>query len=109
MHFTNKNDILLMLVFESAVFARKLRRKNRLNLFDKRKLTHKTEVFNMSRVCNICGKGQASGNNVSHSNRKTRRTFKVNVQKISYVEDGKETNGYVCARCIRTLKKADAE
>ena len=61
---------------------------------------------NMSRVCNICGKGQASGNNVSHSNRKTRRTFKVNVQKIDYVEDGKETNGYVCARCIRTLKKA---
>ena len=59
----------------------------------------------MSRVCNICGKGQASGNNVSHSNRKTRRTFKVNVQKISYVEDGKEMNGYVCARCIRTLKK----
>ena len=64
---------------------------------------------NMSRVCNVCGKGQASGNNVSHSNRKTRRTFKVNVQKISYVENGKETNGYVCARCIRTLKKADAE
>ena len=63
----------------------------------------------MSRVCNVCGKGQASGNNVSHSNRKTRRTFKVNVQKISYVEDGKETCGYVCARCIRTLKKADAE
>ena len=62
----------------------------------------------MSRVCNICGKGQASGNNVSHSNRKTRRTFKVNVQKISYVEDGKETNGYVCARCIKTLKKAGA-
>ena len=62
---------------------------------------------NMSRVCNICGKGQTTGNNVSHSNRKTRRTFKANVQKISYVADGKETNGYVCARCIRTLKKAD--
>ena len=73
------------------------------------KLFHKFGGVNMSRVCNICGKGQASGNNVSHSNRKTRRTFKVNVQKISYVEDGKETNGYVCARCIRTLKKADAE
>ena len=52
----------------------------------------------MSRVCSICGKGQASGNNVSHSNRKTRRTFKVNVQKVSYVQDGKEQNGYVCAR-----------
>ena len=61
----------------------------------------------MSRVCNICGKGQTTGNNVSHSNRKTRRTFKANVQKISYVADGKEMNGYVCARCIKTLKKAD--
>ena len=49
----------------------------------------------MSRVCNICGKGQASGNNVSHSNRKTRRTFKVNVQKISYIENDKEINAYV--------------
>ena len=81
----------------------------RVKTINLRKNNPKTEVFNMSRVCNICGKGQATGNNVSHSNRKTRRTFKVNVQKISYVEDGKETNGYVCARCIRTLKKADAE
>lgn len=63
----------------------------------------------MSRVCNVCGKGQTTGNNVSHSNRKTRRTFKANVQKISYVENGTEKTGYVCARCIRTLKKADAE
>ena len=63
----------------------------------------------MSRVCNICGKGQATGNNVSHSNRKTRRTFKVNVQKVSYVDDVKEMSGYVCTRCINTLKKADAE
>ena len=63
----------------------------------------------MSRVCNICGKGQTTGNNVSHSNRKTRRTFKVNVQKISYIENDKEINAYVCARCIKTLKKADAE
>ena len=49
----------------------------------------------MSRVCSICGKGQASGNNVSHSNRKTRRTFKVNVQKVSFIQDGKEQSGYV--------------
>ena len=58
----------------------------------------------MSRVCSICGTGQATGNNVSHSNRKTRRTFKANVQKVSYVENGTEVNGYVCTRC---LKKAD--
>ena len=63
----------------------------------------------MGKFCEVCAKGTISGHNVSHSNRKTRRTFKANVQKISYVADGKEMNGYVCARCIRTLKKADAE
>lgn len=58
----------------------------------------------MSRVCSICGKGQTSGNNVCHSHRKTRRTFKANVQKVSYVKDGKVTNDYVCARCLKSDK-----
>ena len=59
---------------------------------------------NMSRVCSICGKGQTSGNNVSHSNRKTRRTFAANVQKVSFVKDGKVASGYVCARCLKSDK-----
>lgn len=59
----------------------------------------------MSKVCSICGKGQASGNNVSHSNRKTKRTFQANVQKVSFVdESGKAVNGYVCARCLKSKK-----
>lgn len=58
----------------------------------------------MSRVCSICGKGQASGNNVSHSKRRTRRTFKVNVQKVDFVQDGKAQSGYVCARCLKSDK-----
>ncbi len=58
----------------------------------------------MSKVCSICGKGQASGNNVSHSKRRTRRTFKVNVQKVSFVQDGKTQTGYVCARCLKSDK-----
>ena len=50
----------------------------------------------MSRVCSVCGKGQTSGNNVSHSKRRTRRTFKANVQKVNYVNaEGKTVNGYV--------------
>ncbi len=60
----------------------------------------------MSRVCSVCGKGQTSGNNVSHSKRRTRRTFKANVQKVSYVKDGKVVNGYVCARCLKTVERA---
>ena len=63
-----------------------------------------SEVEIMSRVCSVCGKGQTSGNNVSHSNRKTRRTFQANVQKVSYVKDGKVVNDYVCARCLKRNK-----
>ena len=62
----------------------------------------------MSRVCSICGKGQTSGNNVSHSHRKTRRTFKANVQKVSYVKDGKVTNDYATANRLRATFAQDA-
>lgn len=58
----------------------------------------------MSRVCSICGKGQTAGNNVSHSNRKTRRTFQANVQKVTYQKDGKVVSDYVCARCLKSDK-----
>ena len=66
----------------------------------------RSEVFHMSRVCSICGKGQTSGNNVSHSKRRTRRTFKANVQKVSFVQDGKEQKGYVCTRCLQKTERA---
>ena len=58
----------------------------------------------MSRVCSICGKGQTAGNNVSHSNRKTKRTFSANVQKVSFKKDGKVETGYVCTRCLKSDK-----
>ena len=58
----------------------------------------------MSRVCTICGNGRTSGNNVSPSNRKTRRAFNVNVQKVTYKADGKVETGYVCARCLKSDK-----
>ncbi len=60
----------------------------------------------MSRVCAICGKGKATGNNVSHSNRKTKRTFEANVQKVSVEVNGKSTNQYLCTKCIKTSKKS---
>lgn len=58
----------------------------------------------MGKYCEVCGKGLVYGNNVSHSNRKTRRTFQANVQKVSYVKDGKVVNDYVCARCLKSNK-----
>ena len=44
----------------------------------------------MSRVCQITGKRTIDGNNGSHSNRKTKRTFQPNLQKKRfYLEDEK--------------------
>ena len=60
----------------------------------------------MSRVCSICSKGAMSGNKVSHSNIKTRRTWGVNVQKVDIPQpNGSVVNAYVCTRCLRTMRK----
>ena len=62
------------------------------------------EVTNMSRVCAICGKGQLSGNLVSHSNRKTRRSWGANVQKVKLVNDnGAIEHAYVCTKCLKKM------
>lgn len=58
----------------------------------------------MSRTCEICGKGQISGNQVSHSNRHTRRKWNANVQKIRVIENGSTVRKTVCTRCIRSNK-----
>ena len=60
----------------------------------------------MSKVCVICGKGKVSGNNVSHSNRRTKRTFSANVHKVKVEIIGVESNEYVCTRCLRTNKNS---
>ena len=41
----------------------------------------------MSRKCEVCGKGQVSGNAVSHSNRHTRRKWNANIQTVRIVEE----------------------
>lgn len=60
----------------------------------------------MSRVCSVCGKGKMSGNKVSHSNRKTRRSWGANVHKVDFeMPSGAVKKGYICTRCLRTSKK----
>jgi len=39
--------------------------------------------------CYVCDKGVAYGNNVSHANNRTRRTWKPNLQVARIVIDGK--------------------
>ncbi len=42
----------------------------------------------MSRVCELTAKGRQIGNNVSHANNKTKRTFLPNLQKVTLISDG---------------------
>ncbi len=57
----------------------------------------------MARVCEICGKGPITGNNVSHAHNKNRRRWMPNLQKVRTVSDsGRTMRINVCTRCIRS-------
>jgi large subunit ribosomal protein L28 len=62
----------------------------------------------MAQQCAICGKGPASGNNVSHSKVRTRRRFMPNLQAATMVIGGKRVKTRVCTRCLRTSAKSAA-
>lgn len=55
--------------------------------------------------CDVCGKGPASGNNVSHAMNKTKRTFAPNIQKTVVYYNGQAKRMKVCTRCLRTMAK----
>lgn len=58
----------------------------------------------MARACEICGKTQQRGHNVSHANNKTNRVYKANLQSVR-VKDGSQTKkALVCTGCIRSGK-----
>ncbi len=60
-------------------------------------------AINRSR-CYVCDKGVAYGNNVSHANNKTRRTWKPNLQVVRTLAEGKIIKVKVCTRCLAAGK-----
>jgi large subunit ribosomal protein L28 len=46
----------------------------------------------MSRICELTGKGRQVGNNVSHANNKTKRTFLPNLQNVTLISDSLGTS-----------------
>ena len=44
----------------------------------------------MSRVCELTGKARQVGNNVSHANNKTKKTFLPNLQNVTLLSDALE-------------------
>ena len=58
----------------------------------------------MAARCEICGKGPATGNNVSHANNKTRRRFLPNLQRVRAKVGSEVRRIRVCTRCLRSGK-----
>jgi large subunit ribosomal protein L28 len=65
-------------------------------------LTRKGDVM---AVCEMCGKKPMTGNNVSFSQRHTKRKFKPNIQKTKVFRDGKLVSMKVCTKCLKTMSK----
>ena len=61
----------------------------------------------MSKICQITGKKAITGKNVSHSKRRTKRKFNVNLfkRKFYWVEEGQWISLVVSANGLRTINK----
>jgi large subunit ribosomal protein L28 len=61
----------------------------------------------MSRRCELTGVAVQYGNNVSHSQRKTRRCFQPNIRSVIYTSEltGEKYKLKVVAKTMRTLEK----
>lgn len=61
----------------------------------------------MSKICQITGKKASVGNNVSHSKRRTKRKFNVNLhtKKFYWVEQDMWIELTLSAHALRTINK----
>jgi large subunit ribosomal protein L28 len=62
----------------------------------------------VARTCDICDKRRGVGNNVSHANNKTKRTWQPNLQTVHAVIGKTRKTLKVCTRCIRSGKVTKA-
>lgn len=54
--------------------------------------------------CEVCGKDVAFGIQVSHSHRRSNRTWKPNVKRVKAIVNGTPKHIHVCTRCLRSNK-----
>lgn len=62
------------------------------------------EVLQSMAKCQFCEKDVAFGIQVSHSHRRSNRTWKPNVKRVKAIVDGSPKHVYVCTRCLRSGK-----
>ena len=65
---------------------------------------HKQGGASIMAKCQFCEKGVAFGIQVSHSHRRSNRTWKPNVKRVKAIVDGSPKHVYVCTRCLRSGK-----
>lgn len=56
----------------------------------------------MARACEICGKSTTTGNQISHSHRKTRRRWLANLQRLRILVGTSPRRTYVCTACLKS-------
>ena len=54
--------------------------------------------------CEYCGKEMSFGIKVSHSHRRSNRTWKPNIKRVKAIVNGSPKRVYVCTRCLRSGK-----
>ena len=54
--------------------------------------------------CEICDKEVNYSMQVSHSHRRTSRTFKPNLRRVKALVNGETKTMYVCSKCLRSGK-----
>ena len=54
--------------------------------------------------CEVCGKGTVFGIQVSHSHRRSNRTWKPNIRKVKAKVNGQTKKINVCTKCMRSDK-----
>ncbi len=61
----------------------------------------------MSRICDLTGKGVVAGNNVAHSNTKTKRRFEPNLQSVTLLSEalGRKLSLRIATSTLRTVQK----
>ena len=52
--------------------------------------------------CDVCNKTWATGNNVSHSKRHTKRKWEPNVHPARVLVAGRQKRMNLCTRCLRS-------
>lgn len=58
----------------------------------------------MANVCAICGKTSRTGHKVSFSDKKSKRRFMPNLQRLRILHQGVRRRVKVCTACIRAGK-----